>query len=70
MNFSIPALAAGFFFGVIGWSAFSYGRKLELWKPKVIGMLLMVFPYFFPNLWALCAAGIGLLVLLWFHHDE
>lgn len=63
-------LLAGFIFGTIGWGALRYGRSLELWKPCVIGVVLMVYPYFFSNPWLLWGTGIGLLILLWFHHDE
>jgi hypothetical protein len=63
-------LLAGFIFGTLGWGSFSYGRKLDLWKPRAIGLALMIYPYFITNNWLLWGAGVGLLVLLWFHHDE
>jgi len=63
-------ILAGLIFGTIGWGAFSYGRKLELWKPIAIGLTLMTYPYFFSNPWLMWGVGVGLLVLLWFHHDE
>ena len=49
MNFSLDPynILAGFVFGTIGWGAFSYGRRLELWQPKSIGLALMIYPYFF-----------------------
>jgi hypothetical protein len=45
MNLDPYPLLAGLIFGTIGWGSFSYGRKLELWKPKAIGVALMVYPY-------------------------
>jgi hypothetical protein len=48
----------------------SYGRKLERWKPQVIGLMLMAYPYFVGNVWLVWLVGAGLLVTLWFHHDE
>lgn len=63
-------ILAGLIFGTIGWGAFSYGRKLELWKPIAIGLTLMTYPYFFSNPWLMWGVGVGLLVLLWFHHGE
>lgn len=63
-------LLAGFIFGTLGWGSFSYGRRLDLWKPRAIGLALMIYPYFITNNWLLWGAGVGLLVLLWFHHDE
>ena len=70
MNFDPYTLLAGLIFGTIGWGAFSYGRKLELWKPKAIGLTLMAYPYVCTNIWALWGIGVALLVILWFHHDE
>ena len=71
MNFSLDPynLLAGFVFGTLGWGAYRYGKQLELWKPKAIGGLLMVYPYFITNNYALWGTGVGLLVLLWFQHD-
>ena len=63
-------ILAGFVFGTIGWGAFSYGRKLELWTPIAIGLALMIYPYFFSNPWLLWGVGVALLVTLWFHHGE
>jgi hypothetical protein len=63
-------LLAGFIFGTLGWGSFSYGRKLDLWKPRAIGLALMIYPYFITINWLLWGTGGVLLVLLWFHHDE
>ena len=68
--FSISNLLAGLIFGTIGWGAYSYGRKLDLWKPIAIGLSLMIYPYFFSNPVLLWGIGTALLVTLWFHHDE
>ncbi len=72
MNFSLDPynLLAGFVFGTIGWGALRYGRRLELWQPVSIGLALMIYPYFFTNNWLLFGIGVGLLVLLYFHHDQ
>ncbi len=70
MEFNPYNLLAGFIFGTIGWGAFVYGRKLDLWQPRAIGIALMVYPYFICNRWLLWGAGVGLLGLLWFYHDQ
>ena len=57
-------------FCTIGWGAWRYGRQLDRWKPVAIGLALMVYPYLMTWVWELWAVGIGLCVLLWYHHDE
>jgi len=69
-NFNPYNLLAGLIFGTLGLGAFSYGKKLDLWQPRVIGVGLMVYPYLISNAWLLWGVGIGLLGLLWFYHDE
>ena len=70
VNFDPYNILAGIIFGTIGLGAFSYGKKLELWQPIMIGLCLMIYPYLISNLWLLWGIGVGLLVLLWFYHDE
>ena len=70
LSFDPYNFLAGFIFGTIGLGAFSYGKKLDLWKPRVIGVALMVYPYLFSNAYLLWGIGVALLVTLWFHHDE
>ena len=70
LDFNPYNLLAGIIFSMIGLGAFSYGRKLDLWQPRVIGLGLMIYPYFVSNRWLLWGGGTGFLVLLWFYHDE
>jgi len=70
LNFNPYNLLAGLVFGTIGWGAWSYGKKLELWQPRAIGVAMMVYPYLFSNAWLLWGVGVGLMVLLWFYHSE
>lgn len=51
------SLIAGILFGSIGFVAFVYGKKQSSLKAIVIGVLLMVYPYFIPNVIALYAIG-------------
>lgn len=70
MDFSPFTLLAGFIFGTIGWGAFRYGRQLDLWQPKAIGMALMGYPYFIPHRIGVWVIGGMLIILLWMFHDE
>jgi hypothetical protein len=40
------SLLAGFIFGSIGLGAFIYGKRQAAWRPMVLGIALMVYPYF------------------------
>lgn len=44
-------------FGSIGFVAFVYGKRLNLWKTMICGIALMVFPYFVDNTALMCALG-------------
>jgi len=63
-------LLAGFIFSTLGIGAFAYGKKLDLWQPRAIGVVLMIYPYVVGNLWLLWGIGTGLLVLLYYFHSE
>ncbi|MGD7654722.1 MAG: amino acid transport protein, partial [Verrucomicrobiales bacterium] len=69
LNLNPYNILAGLIFGTIGWGAFSFGRKLERTKPRLIGAALMVYPYLFKNPYLLWGAGVVLIILLCFHHD-
>jgi hypothetical protein len=56
-------------FGVIGMAAVIYGRKSALWKPMLIGVVLMTFPYFVPQLWLLYVIGAALSAALFVFRD-
>ena len=70
LNFNPYNLLAGFIFGTIGLGAFSYGKRLDRWQPRAIGVALMAYPYVISDGWLLWSAGVVLLVLLWFYHHE
>jgi hypothetical protein len=46
LNFSAANLIGGLVFGSIGFVAFIYGKRMHLWKPMLLGIGLMVYPYF------------------------
>lgn len=51
-------------FSGIGFVAFMYGKKMTLWRPMALGVLLMGYPYFVSNTWLLYGIGIVLSVVL------
>ncbi len=55
---------ANILFGIIGWYAFMYGWKQKRIRPSVIGMVLMVYPYFVTNTFFAFAIGIALTAAL------
>ena len=46
LNLSAANLIGGFVFGSIGFVAFIYGKRMNLWRPMLLGIALMVYPYF------------------------
>lgn len=56
-------------FGAIGMIACAWGKMKELWQPWVLGIALMVFPYFVTGGIAMWAIGIVLTVLIFFAKD-
>ena len=70
MMFSSPAALFGsLLFGAIGLGVFIYGKKMVLWKPMVIGVALMAYPYFVPQTWLLYTIGCALCLGLYFFRD-
>lgn len=68
--FSSPAALFGsLLFGAIGLAAFLYGKKLALYKPMIIGLVLMAYPYFVVQTWLMYAIGCGLCLGLYLLRD-
>jgi hypothetical protein len=57
-------ILASVIFGSIGFGALIYGKKQSNLKALVIGVVLMVYPYFVTNAIAVYAIGAVLTVLL------
>ena len=55
---------ASILFGSIGLAAFIYGKKQASFKAMTIGILLMVYPYFTSNAFAVYAVGVALVAML------
>jgi hypothetical protein len=69
LNFSAANLIGGFVFGSIGFVAFIYGKRMNLWKPMLLGIALMVYPYFVSNDAAMLIIGIFGSSALFFFRD-
>jgi len=53
-------LLAMLVFGIVGLAAFRYGKKMHSGTPMIIGVALMVYPYFVTQTWLLYIIGIAL----------
>ena len=51
------ALFGMIIFGAIGLAAFAYGKKEMSPRPMVLGVALMIYPYFVSQTWCLYAVG-------------
>ena len=59
-------IIGGIIFSIIGWCAFSHGRREKSVRPMVIGLVLMIYPYFVANTLLFFAVGIALSAALHF----
>jgi hypothetical protein len=66
---SPAALFASLVFGVIGLTAFLYGKKHALIVPMVLGIGLMLFPYFVSDIWLMCGIGTALTAAIWYFRE-
>jgi hypothetical protein len=62
-------LFAGLIFGSIGFVAFIYGKRMNIWKPMFLGIALMIYPYFVGNTMALYGIGAVGTIALFFLRD-
>ena len=68
-DFSIMNILAWVIFGGVGFVAFVYGKKQSSFKPLVIGIVLIAYPYFVTNTIALYMVGFILCAALYFWRD-
>lgn len=66
---SPAALFASLVFGVIGLTAFLYGKKHALIVPMVLGIGLMLFPYFVSDIWLMSGIGAALTAAIWYFRE-
>jgi hypothetical protein len=63
MDFSFSALMAGFVFGVFGLYLLRWGRKTAHTWHMIIGLALMIYPYFVSGPFLIWGTGAGLMLL-------
>lgn len=51
MDFDLTTIVCGLVVSSVGFVLFQYGRKMSRAPHVLIGLLLMVFPYFIPGVW-------------------
>jgi len=66
LDFGAVNLIGGLVFGSIGFVAFIYGKRMNLWKPMLCGIALMVYPYFVSDTLVMCLIGGAGTVALFF----
>lgn len=64
-DFSPASLIVGFLVSSIGFVSFSYGRKMDRGPQQLVGLLLMIFPWFVTNPIAVGVIGAVLCGALW-----
>jgi hypothetical protein len=65
VSFPSPSiLFASLLFGAIGMGALVYARKMSVFKPAIIGVALMAFPYFVSDNLLVWVIGIALTISL------
>ena len=63
------ALFGSLIFGVIGLVAFRYGKKSALIVPMLLGLGLMIYPWFVSETWMLYVIGSALTGAVWFFRN-
>jgi hypothetical protein len=63
---NVGVLLWGLLFSSIGLGFFLYGKKQRAAVPLVCGLVLMIYPYFIPNVIALVAIGVVLTAVPYF----
>ncbi len=65
MQLDASSLIASLIVSSVGFVLFSYGRKMSRTPHVAVGILLMVFPYFVPQVLAMLAIAAVLCLLLY-----
>jgi len=68
-DFNVAKLFVCTIFGAIGFAVFLYGKKNKFVRPLIIGITLMVYPYFFSETFVVYLVGIALIATLYFWRE-
>lgn len=68
-DFTFANIVAYLIFGGIGLVAFIYGKKMALFRPMIIGIILMAYPYFVSKTLLIYLVGIVLTAALYFWRE-
>ena len=63
MSFDPASLFLSLIVSGIGFVGFMYGKKQVRFPHMMAGAILMVYPYFVPNAWAMAGVGAGIIAL-------
>jgi hypothetical protein len=65
MSIDGGSLFASFLVSGLGFVLFEYGRRMKRPPQVGVGLVLMIFPYFVSNLWAMFGIALVLIIVLW-----
>jgi hypothetical protein len=65
VNLDGNALLASLFIGLVGSACFLYGKRQGRIPQMLIGAVLVIYPYFVPNIGVMLAIAVGLIFALW-----
>jgi len=65
MDFEMSTLLAGIVVSGVGYVLFAYGRRMSRPPQLLVGLLMLIYPYFVPSALFMAAVAAGLLLLLW-----
>jgi hypothetical protein len=65
VNLDGNALLASFLIGLVGSACFVYGKRQGRVPQMLVGVVLVVYPYFVPNIALMLAIAAGLILALW-----
>jgi hypothetical protein len=59
------SLFTSFVVSGLGFVLFEYGRRMRRPPQLAVGLVLLIYPYFVPNVWAMLGIAVLLVALLW-----